>query len=71
MGERDLGHLGQVMVQQLGQVLRFQLLGGLGEAGDVGEEDRQLATVARHLHLLLAGEDRFIDLRREVLGNLV
>src|SRR5215213_4772540 len=68
--ERDLRHLGQVVVEELGQVLGFHLVGGLGEAGDVGEADRQLLALARDGDVLAAGEDRVVDLRRQVLGEL-
>ena len=63
-------HLGQVLVEQRGQVLRLQPLGGAGEVLDVGEEDRELLALGGDRHVLLAAEDALVDLRREVLGDL-
>ena len=42
MLQRDLRHLGEVLVEQRGQLLRLQALGRGGEVLDVGEEDREL-----------------------------
>ena len=68
--ERDVRHLGQIAVEQIGQLLRFELVGGLGEIDHVGEEDGQLLAVRRDLDILRAGEDRVVDLRREIFREL-
>jgi hypothetical protein len=68
--ERDPRHLGEVLVEQLGDVLGFQRVGSLGEARDVGEEHSELLAPAGELDLLPALEDRGVDLRREILREL-
>jgi hypothetical protein len=68
--QRDLRHLRQVVIQQTRQLLGFEAVGRLGEIGDVGEEDGQLLALGRDLGRLLAGEDRIVDLGREVFGQL-
>ena len=45
----DVGHRRQVLVQELEEHVRVELLRERGEAADVGEEDRQLALVAAEL----------------------
>jgi hypothetical protein len=37
----DLGHFGQILVEQVGQLLGSQAVGGLREIGDIGVENRQ------------------------------
>ena len=68
--ERDVRHFGEVAVQEVGQVLGFELLGGLGEIDHVGEEDGELLAVGGHLDALRAGEDGIVDLRREIFRQL-
>ena len=68
--QRDPRHLGQVLIEQLRDVLQFHPVGGLGEPGDVGEEHGELLALAGELHLLPALEDRGVDLRRQVLREL-
>ena len=68
--ERDVRHLGEVAVQEVGKVLRLELLGGLGEIDHVGEEDGELLAVGGHLDALRAGEDGIVDLRREIFRQL-
>ena len=68
--QRDLRHFGQVVVEELGQVLGFHLVGDLGEADEVGEAHRELLALADDLDVLLAGEDRVVDLRRQILREL-
>ena len=47
MLQRDVRHLGEILVQQRGDLLRLQALGGRGEILDVGEEDRELLPLGR------------------------
>ena len=68
--ERDPRHFRQVVVENVRKLLELQVVGGLGEGGDVGEEDRQLLTLGRNLDGLRATEDRPINLRRQVLRQL-
>ena len=68
--ERDRRHLAQVLVEEARQLLRLEQVGGLGEAGDVREEDRQLLALRRDLDILFAAEDRFVQLRRQVFRQL-
>ena len=70
MFERDIRHLGEIAVEQVGEVLRFELVGGLGEIHHVGEEDGQLLAVGSDLDALRAGEDRIVDLRRKIFRQL-
>ena len=66
----DRRHLGQVLVEQCGQVLGLQPLGGAGEVLDVGEEDGELLALGGDRDVLLAAEDALVDLRRQILGEL-
>ena len=68
--ERDLRHLGQVLIEDIRQLLGFQLVGGFGEACDVGEEDGQLLALGGYLDRLRAAEDRPVNLRRQILRQL-
>ena len=70
MLERDVRHLGQIAVEQIGEVLGFELVGGLGEIDHVGEEDGELLAARGDLDILRAGEDRVVDLRREIFRQL-
>jgi hypothetical protein len=45
--ERDARHLVEIAVENGGQLLGFESLGRLGEADEVGEEDRELLAVRR------------------------
>jgi hypothetical protein len=69
--QSDPRHLSQIAVEHRGELLGFEVLGGRGEIGDVGEEDGELLAVRRDLDALGAGEDRLIDLRREIFRELV
>src|SRR4051812_810440 len=68
--EGDFRHLGEVVVEELGEVLGFHLVGDFGETGDVGEADGQLLAIARDRDILVASEDGIVDLRREIFGEL-
>mgnify|MGYP007079440158 CR=1 FL=1 len=56
-------HLGEILVEQRRQLFGLQRLGGLGEILDVGKEHRELLTLGRDRGVLLAGENRPVDLR--------
>ena len=71
IGKGDLRHLGQIMVQQPGQVLGLQPIRRLGEARDVRKENGQLFPATRDFDFLFSGEDRLVYLRRKVLRELV
>jgi hypothetical protein len=63
-------HLCQVVVEEVGKFLGFKLIRGLGEIDHVGEEDCELLAVRCDLYTLRAGEDRIVDLRREIFRQL-
>ena len=67
---RDRGHLGQVGVEQRRQLRGLETLGRGREVDDVGEEDRELLALRRHLHVLVADEDAAIELGREIVPEL-
>jgi hypothetical protein len=69
--ERDVRHFGQIAVEQVGEILRFELVGGLGEVDDVREEDGQFLAVRRDLDILRTGEDRVVDLRGKIFRQLL
>src|SRR6516165_847219 len=71
IGKGNLRHLGQIVVQQPGQLLGLQAIRRLGEAGDVGKEDGQLFPATRDFDFLFPGEDRLVDLGRKVFRELV
>jgi len=52
------------------RVFRLELVDGLGEVHHVGEEDGQLLAVGSDLDTLGAGEDRVVDLWRQIFGQL-
>src|SRR6266567_3257331 len=62
MIESDLRHLGEVVVEQTGQLLGFKIIGRSGEIRDVREEHGQLLSVRSDLDAALAGENRRINL---------
>ena len=64
--QRDLRHFGEVVIEQLREVFRLHLVGDLGETDEVGEANGELLALADDLDVLLAGEDRVVDLRRQV-----
>src|SRR5262245_16318064 len=68
--QRDLRHFGEIVVEELGEVLRLHLVRDLGEADEVGKADRELLACADDLDVLLAGEDRIVYLRRQVFREL-
>ena len=68
--QRDVGHLGKVLVQERRQILRLQPLRDGGEILDVGEEDRELLALGRDRHILLPAEDALVDLRRQIFCDL-
>jgi hypothetical protein len=43
----DFGHFGQILIEQVCQLLGFETVRGLGEIGDVREEDRQFLPLGR------------------------
>ena len=48
----------------------LHLVGGLGEAGDIGEAYGQLLPLARDPDVLTSGEDRAVHLRRQIFREL-
>jgi len=70
MLERDLRHLGEVLVQVLGQRFRLQVFRSLREALDVTEEDGELLAPRGDPGIVVAGENGLMDLRRQVFGEL-
>ena len=67
----DLRHLVEVVVEHVGEGFGLEFFGQLGEALDVGEEHRDLLALGAQGDVLLAGEDGFPDLGREVFGQVV
>jgi hypothetical protein len=61
----DLGHFGQILIEQVCQLLGFETVGSLGEIGDVREEDRQLLPLGGDSDALPAGENRIVQLGRQ------
>src|SRR5262249_4835422 len=68
--QRNFRHFGQVMVEQLREILRLHFVSNLGESNQIGEADRKLLAFADDLNLLLAREDRIINLRRQIFRKL-
>ena len=64
MRERNRRHFGEVLVEQLRDLLGLETLGGRGDILDVGEEDRQLLPLRADGDVLLPAENAFINLRR-------
>src|SRR5262249_38296671 len=55
--ESDLRHLGQIVVEELRQILRFQTFSRFGETFEVREKDRQFLSPARDCNVAATGED--------------
>jgi hypothetical protein len=70
MSEHDLRHCREISVQHRRQIFRLHVGGGRGEILDVAEEHRQPLAFGGELHVARTGEDRGIDLGREVFGEL-
>jgi hypothetical protein len=66
MLEDDVGHGRQILVQQLHEGLRLELLRDGGEAGHVREEDRQFLLFAPQLDAFGIAHDLIHDLGRHV-----
>jgi hypothetical protein len=62
----DGGHLGEVVVQDGGEVFGFHLVGQVGEAHEVREEDGQFAALMPLDEIRRGGQDRF----RHLLGHI-
>jgi hypothetical protein len=58
------------MVEELSEVLRFHLIGNLGESDKIGKTDCELLSFADDLDVLLPSKDRIVHLRRQVLCEL-
>jgi uncharacterized protein YacL len=65
--KRNHGHLGEVMIENVRQLLRFQIVRRFGEACDICETDRKLFSFGRDLDVLLAFKDGLKNLRRQIL----
>jgi hypothetical protein len=68
--QRDFRHLGEIVVKELGEILRLQFVGDLGEPNQIRKTDRELLSLADDLDVLLTCEDRIVYLRRKVFGEL-
>jgi hypothetical protein len=66
VAKHDPGHLGQVPVQESRGLLRRQSLGDAGEPGEIGEQERELAAIAREPDLLRMRDDVVDDRGRDV-----
>ena len=58
------------MIENVSELLRFEVVRGLREAGDVREKDRKLLAFGGDFYILLAGEDGLVNLRRKILRQL-
>ncbi len=63
----DVDHRGHVGVEQREQVLGLGLLGALGEADDIGEQDREMTLLAAELQTLGRIEQRRDDVGIQVM----
>ena len=70
MLEGNCGHLGEILVEEEGDLLRLQALRGSGEILDIGEEDSELLALGVNGDVLLTAENAFVDLRREIVRDL-
>ena len=64
MLKRNHGHLGEVMIENVRQLLQFQVVRRFGEACDIGEADCKLLSFGGDLDVLFASKNRLINLRR-------
>ena len=70
MLEGNCGHLGEILVEEEGDLLRLQALRGSGEILDIGEEDSELLAPGVNGDVLLTAENALVDLRREIVRDL-
>lgn len=61
--ERDVGHLGKILIEQRRNLLRLQAFRCRRKILDVGKEDRELFALGMDRDILLATEDALVDLR--------
>ena len=66
MGEDDLRHAGEVVVQKRLEYLWVERLDKRGEAGDIGEERRYFAALSAKVDRLAVRRQPFGEIRREV-----
>src|SRR5215207_6325328 len=66
MGEDDLGHSGEVIIQKRLEHLGIERLDKRGEAGDVGEQSGDLAALSAKIDRLAIRSQPFGEIRREV-----
>ena len=62
----DIGHLGQIFVHQMHQVVGRHFLGNLREAFDVGEKYCHVTDLAAEFRQLVRLQHPVNDIRREV-----
>ena len=65
IAEDDAGHIGEIAVEQVGELLRVEFFGDAGEAANVAEQDGDLLLAG--LHQLGVGEHAADDFRADVL----
>ena len=66
MGKHDIGHAGEVFVEQRPEHARLQRLHQRGEAGNVGEQRRDLAALAAEIDRVGVAGQPLGQVRREV-----
>ena len=66
----DMRHLREVFVQEFRNLFGLKPFGREREILDVRKEHRQLLALGRDRYILLAREDRSVDLRRQILSDL-
>jgi hypothetical protein len=68
--KRNRRHFPEILIQKIREFFGFQQV-GLGKAGNIGKENRQLLALRSDLDVFLPAEYRFIQLRRQVLEGFV
>jgi hypothetical protein len=70
MFERDVGHLGKILVEQSGNLFGLQAFRCRGKILDVGKKDRKFLALGVDRYVLLTAENALVDLRRQIARNL-
>jgi hypothetical protein len=68
--QREFRHFSEVVIEKLREVFRLHFIGDLSEPDQIGKANRELLALADDFNILLAGEDRVIDLRRQIFREL-
>jgi hypothetical protein len=69
MRDGGIRHLGEILIEQLSDLLGLQPLSGRGKILDVGKENRELLALGMDRDILFTAKNSFVNLRRQLTGD--